>query len=1433
MVSFVDKAFYSCLLFTEGAGRRSEDNWAIFGLFLYIFIMIVGLLGMYVPYRFGVRFPKTIAALRGPLFLFCPTFVINSLTIELSFLMEQFFRGDECSLTVQFSIFFAILVIVATHAVSFWVLPLLARTPLCSIGPLPSRILPEMTVLLHFQIYAAAGALVTSMAKESGTMAFGAFSFVFGIWVIVDIGRSPFTLKLDTVLHIVLGCAYVMSPFGATAQRFIKDCTPEAVLGVEVAVMVICAIVAYYVLNKTEKKWMRHAFEMHYDNIRDSQIIAFTQLLVQLNGLTPEFVDVLKETYARAPDHRILILYGYCWLLASQQYDSDVLDLPLTALVETKGISWAHRFVAFEIYRSFAQTLSLPLPLPGFDELNDNIGKYKEMQNNFWTNMMTGDINKGIIILYKMSKLYMRISHAYEKLYAFYVRHPKVYTLEMRFFKFVRKHMHPNAIGFTAQGFSCDVRKRYFRYIGKKDMTLALRKEETTTSTCTDSTEERNSVNMTENLHKYMKRPISGPVVFLTVLALASGIGFFVAFAYPSFTLVELLPSLEQLPKLLNVTQQISTDWVHINLVGTHACNCTDDTLRKCDEVLTDLSALEPEPEHVQCVAVADLTGNLTAVAKEAHALLRLLSGDDGGDGVDDLSALKMAWSWANISLFPYASKGKSPFLEAEADVRSVLGKATGDVIITDPDAQVGRYGVCNTVWINTTRDAAYDYFNRTVSVLAQMVASLSEYQRHTEDVRDSRRNWYDNDVIYVFMICFVLVFLFLIIRNVVWEYIFYQNIKKHFRPSRHPYDDKMEPVNKKDVKRFRVYKNNFVPVIVPVIIILILFAVEVSICRYYVRFYFRNLIGECQALVATQNVSMQAGISMLALAQLWQFPPTSDNTEKIDNFKNFTENFGQSIQELMNALSPRTVDKLRDPNAIRVNTFQCNASGWRTLHDIYRCWPVIEQLNLAYIYMQHMFNMTNITADDTVYMHIQHIYLTHITGDLTYMADQLTVFAEVSRSNILLVLRMILFFVLFNCLVAVVCEAYFVMSMRVSFEQLARVYQVLPPEFIASESCLVSCIIKEEKTKRSSRKKGSIRTAFEDTGVAIVVISDRYTIISFTKSVQAIFGYRAEQLIGQQITLLIPKKSTGTVNHNILAFYQQIQNIKKRQAEQAFTRELVGRSSDGSDIQLQVKVTLVESEGEDCFVLEMKSLFELFCYDELIQKHKEIYDTILSTSVPLTLFPDLGEQPMIVKKFSTFILLYIYCPRQELYASLNAASMDLSDLKGMLETIVPLFDGKCGMGGASSSSGSCVINTSCSHAFVLFVDTSPDFGPIFESAWRLAMDVIALDNSVKSGMMLYGTDIDLALFAPPAVPQAYASEKMPVEETRDYVPTMSVEPITPLMGDVPDLCQLLKPNTFMLSKNLAEMIEDVTLTEVPTELPYSLMSFSLIQPRE
>ena len=249
-----------------------------------------------------------------------------------------------------------------------------------------------------------------------------------------------------------------------------------------------------------------------------------------------------------------------------------------------------------------------------------------------------------------------------------------------------------------------------------------------------------------------------------------------------------------------------------------------------------------------------------------------------------------------------------------------------------------------------------------------------------------------------------------------------------------------------------------------------------------------------------------------------------------------------------------------------------------------------------------------------------------------------------------------------------------------------------------------------------------------------------------------------------------------------------------------------------------------VEVEGEDCFVLEMKSLFELFCYDELIQKHKEIYDTIFSTSVPLALFPDLGEQPMLVKKFSTFILMYIYCPRQELYASLNAGSMDLSDLKGMIETIVPMFDGK---------SGSCVLNVSCSHAFVLFVDSSPDFGPIFESAWRLAMDVIALDNSVKSGMMLFGTDIDLALYAPPNVPPTYASEKMPVEETRDYVPTMSVEPISPIMGDVPDLCQLLKPNTFMLSRNLAEMIEDVTLTEVPTELPYSLMSFSLIQPRE
>jgi hypothetical protein len=68
----------------------------------------------------------------------------------------------------------------------------------------------------------------------------------------------------------------------------------------------------------------------------------------------------------------------------------------------------------------------------------------------------------------------------------------------------------------------------------------------------------------------------------------------------------------------------------------------------------------------------------------------------------------------------------------------------------------------------------------------------------------------------------------------------------------------------------------------------------------------------------------------------------------------------------------------------------------------------------------------------------------------------------------------------------------------------------------------------------------------------------------------------------------------------------------------------------------------------------------------------------------------------------------------------------------------------------------------------------------------------------------------------------------MEAEETHKFVPTMTIEPLSPIMGHIAGLLQLLAENQFLISRELADIIVDAEMVNVVTDLPYELASMDM-----
>lgn len=149
------------------------------------------------------------------------------------------------------------------------------------------------------------------------------------------------------------------------------------------------------------------------------------------------------------------------------------------------------------------------------------------------------------------------------------------------------------------------------------------------------------------------------------------------------------------------------------------------------------------------------------------------------------------------------------------------------------------------------------------------------------------------------------------------------------------------------------------------------------------------------------------------------------------------------------------------------------------------------------------------------------------------------------------------------------------------------------------------------EKSKLMSRviSESEIYTNTVINSISDVIIStDRYgKIETVNKAVKAIFGYCSDEVIGQNITFLMPD-SKITEHQNFISNYNKLDKIERGESIlMSAKRDLYALHKDGSSLPVEVSVTPIEINNELIFVgLITDITSRKFAEDEMIRSRQE-----------------------------------------------------------------------------------------------------------------------------------------------------------------------------------------------------------------------------------
>ena len=145
--------------------------------------------------------------------------------------------------------------------------------------------------------------------------------------------------------------------------------------------------------------------------------------------------------------------------------------------------------------------------------------------------------------------------------------------------------------------------------------------------------------------------------------------------------------------------------------------------------------------------------------------------------------------------------------------------------------------------------------------------------------------------------------------------------------------------------------------------------------------------------------------------------------------------------------------------------------------------------------------------------------------------------------------------------------------------------------ELTTTNQLLKSEIAERELTERDLREhQQKLAGILDNADEAIITIDEGHTIQLFNQGAEQIFGYRATEIIGQQLDILLPEVYRQIHRHHINTFGQSRKQSRKM-AER--NRNVFGRRKDGHEFSAEASVAKLPTKSGMLYTVILKDISE------------------------------------------------------------------------------------------------------------------------------------------------------------------------------------------------------------------------------------------------
>ncbi|GAB2883545.1 PAS domain S-box protein [Nocardioides pacificus] len=180
-----------------------------------------------------------------------------------------------------------------------------------------------------------------------------------------------------------------------------------------------------------------------------------------------------------------------------------------------------------------------------------------------------------------------------------------------------------------------------------------------------------------------------------------------------------------------------------------------------------------------------------------------------------------------------------------------------------------------------------------------------------------------------------------------------------------------------------------------------------------------------------------------------------------------------------------------------------------------------------------------------------------------------------------------------------------------------------------SSQGLLISAAVRDITERK--RVEGRFRNLLEAAPDAMVIVDDTATIVHVNRQVERVFGYRRDELVGQEIEVLIPERQ----RRGHLARRNGFLMTEPGARPMANGLELTGRRKDGTEFPAEISLSPLDTEEG---VLVSAAVRDMSDRQHLQEEHNRMREQVIATvshelRTPLTsilgyaeLMEDLGD---------------------------------------------------------------------------------------------------------------------------------------------------------------------------------------------------------------